>query len=260
MRDNNSGKFIYALVEPGGGERIYKARGIGNGAVYSLIEGQVGAVVSDIQSARVRPERRNLMAHRAVLAHLLEAGTVLPMRFGIIAANSRAVHALLAANAKPIEEQLQRVHDRVEMGLKVSWDVGNIYEYFVCTHPILREMRDRLANEGDSASRDEKIELGRLFDRLVSDERQKHVEQVMEVMQNHCEEVISNPTKKEREIMNLACLIERDGQAEFEKGVFEASKLFNNDFLFDYNGPWAPHNFVDLDLETPAAKKTKKAG
>jgi len=259
MKDSNSGKFIYALVE-GDGERIYKVRGIGNGAVYSLPEGKIAAVVGDVHSTRVRPERRNLMAHRAILAHLLELGTVLPMRFGIIAANSRAVHELLAANASRIEEQLLRVHNRVEMGLRVSWDVGNIYEYFVSSHPILREMRDRLVNEGDSASRDEKIELGRLFDRLVNDERQKHTERVTEVLQNYCEEVTSNSPKKEREVMNLACLVDREAQSEFEKGVFDASKLFNNDFLFDYNGPWAPHNFVDLDLETPTAKKTKKAG
>jgi hypothetical protein len=255
--DSNSGKLIYALTDAETEEHIYQVHGIGNGTVYSLCEGGAVAVVSDIHSPRVRPERRNLMAHRAVLAHLLEQGTVLPMRFGIIAANAKAVHALLAANAEAIEEQLQRVRGRVEMGLRVSWDVGNIYEYFVASHPVLREARDQLVQQGDNAGRDEKIEVGRLFDRLVNDKRQEHADRVMEIMRDHCEEVVSNPPKKDKEVMNLACLVERDAQEEFEKGVFEASKLFNNDYLFDYNGPWAPHNFVDIDLETPSPKKLK---
>jgi hypothetical protein len=41
----------------------------------------------------------------------------------------------------------------------------------------------------------------------------------------------------------------RDAQVRFEEGVFEAAKLFDNNYTFDYNGPWAPHNFVELDLQ-----------
>ncbi len=49
--------------------------------------------------------------------------------------------------------------------------------------------------------------------------------------------------------MNLACLVRREAQEQFEAGVFEAAKLFDNNFTFDYNGPWAPHNFVELDIK-----------
>jgi hypothetical protein len=248
--------LIYALTDIGDGadEQIYKIQGIGNATVYSIGKGEVAAVVSDIHSSKVRPERRNLMAHRTVLAHLLEQGSVLPMRFGVIASNAEAVRMLLSANREAIADQLQRVRNRIEMGLRVSWDVANIYEYFVGTHPLLREARDRLLEQGDSAARDEKIEVGRMFDHLVSEAREQYTEQVLEVMRGYCEEVAASPVKKEKEVMNLACLIERDAQDEFERGVFEASKLFNNDYLFDYNGPWAPHNFVDLDLQTPQAQ------
>ena len=255
---NHSGKLIYALVEASHGGRIYKVRGLNNGTVYLLNEGKVAAVVSDIHSPRIRPERRNLMAHRSVLQHLVEQGTVMPMRFGVIARNTRAVHELLAANAAVIHEQMRRVVGRVEMGLKVFWDVGNIYEYFVATHPVLREIRDQVLAEGGNARRDEKIELGRLFDHLLNDERRQHAERVSEVLREYCEEMVANPPKKEKEVMNLACLVERDRQAEFEKGVFESSKLFSNDYLFDYNGPWAPHNFVDLDLHMPTAEDKKQ--
>ncbi|WP_058557729.1 GvpL/GvpF family gas vesicle protein [Thiohalocapsa sp. ML1] len=255
--NSSRGKLIYALtdVSDGADEQIYRVQGIGGATVYSIGESTVGAVVSDIHSPKVRPERRNLMAHRAVLAHLLELGTVLPMRFGVIAANAEAVRRLLAANREAIADQLHRVRNRIEMGLRVSWDVSNIYEYFVGMHPLLREARDRLLHQGDNANRDERIEVGRMFDHLVTEAREQYTEQVMEVMRGYCEEVSATPVKKDKEVMNLACLIERDAQKEFERGVFEASKLFNNDYLFDYNGPWAPHNFVDLDLETPEARE-----
>ncbi|MCF7976905.1 MAG: GvpL/GvpF family gas vesicle protein [Chromatiaceae bacterium] len=255
---SQGGKFIYALVDVGEESPAYRVTGLNKERVYGINVGNIGAVVSDIQSGRVRPERRHLMAHRAVLAHLLELGSVLPMRFGTIASSSPAVQALLSSNRVAIEEQLQRVRQRVEMGLRVSWDVGNIYEYFVSMHPILREMRDYVMQE-EHNRREEKIELGRMFDRLVQEERERHTAAVIEVLRGYCEEVVANPTKHEKEVMNLACLVDKAGQAEFEKGVFQASKRFNNDFLFDYNGPWAPHNFVDLDLQTPSQSANRAA-
>ncbi len=49
--------------------------------------------------------------------------------------------------------------------------------------------------------------------------------------------------------MNLACLVGRHLVAEFETGVLDAAGLFDDNFAFDYNGPWAPHNFVDIELD-----------
>ena len=49
--------------------------------------------------------------------------------------------------------------------------------------------------------------------------------------------------------MNLSCLVGRDDEARFEEGILKAASRFDNNFMFDYNGPWAPHNFVDVDLK-----------
>ena len=49
--------------------------------------------------------------------------------------------------------------------------------------------------------------------------------------------------------MNLACLVDRDAVEKLEDGVFKAASLFDDNFAFDYNGPWAPHNFVDLEVK-----------
>ena len=62
-----------------------------------------------------------------------------------------------------------------------------------------------------------------------------------------CVEFKANPCRNEHEVMNLACLVRRDAQEEFSAGVFAAAKRFDNNFAFDYSGPWAPHNFVELD-------------
>ena len=242
------GRYLYAVIDAAE-DQEYGAFGIDGGMVHTISDGQVAAVVSGLPNEKVRPERRRLAAHHEVLKRLLQAHTVLPMAFGIIAQGPEAIRKVLAANRTSIAEQMRRVAGKIEMGLHVHWDVPNIFDYFVHTHPELRLLRDQLFRRGREPSHEDKIELGRLFDRTLADERTAHTENVIGVLRSCCFELKENKPRNEREVMNLACLIGRDAQKEFEQGVFEAAKFFDNHFAFDFNGPWPPNNFVDVSLE-----------
>jgi len=240
--------YLYAivgLVEP----LSFPALGIESGDVYTLVEGHVAAVISGGIHSKIRPQRSNLAAHQAVLRSLMELTTPLPTAFGTVADNPTAIRRILARHQKPIAEQLRRVAGKVEMGLRVAWDVPNIFEYFVNTHTELRVARDHVAGTRRGPSHDEKIEIGRMFERLLKDDREAYLHRVQRLLAHACFEIKSNLCRREEEIMNLACLVGRDRQKEFEACVFEAAQLFDNNFAFDYSGPWAPHNFVELDLE-----------
>jgi hypothetical protein len=239
---------MYAIVLASG-DGIYGFSGIDEGAVYGVSDGRVAAAVSDVPNRKVRPERRHLAAHEQVLRRLMEANTVLPMRFGTIADGTKAVQDILSRNGDVFLDQLQRVAAKAEMGLRVKWDVPNIFQYFVDTHPELQAARDILFGRNRTPSHDDKIELGRLFDRVLQEDREAHTESVEEVLRPHCFEIKRNGCRSEEEVMNLACLVGRDSQAAFQEAVFEAAKLFDNNFAFDYSGPWAPHNFVEVALE-----------
>lgn len=240
-------KYLYAVI-PGISDRSYGFFGINGSTVYSISRGRVAAVVSDLSNGKIRPERRHLAIHQQVLQRLLQETTPLPISFGIIAESPRAVQGILAKNQEAFLEQLERVAGKVEMGLRVTWDVPNIFEYFVNTHPELKAARDRFLGSHREATPEEKIEIGRFFDRILQEDRDAYAEQVETVLSPCCFEVKRNKCRDEREVMNLACLVGNQAQAEFEAGVFEAARLFNNSFAFDYSGPWAPHNFVEVNL------------
>jgi len=175
--------------------------------------------------------------------------TPLPMSFGILADSPDAVRKMLLRNQPALLEQLRRVTDRVEMGLRVTWDVPSIFEYFVNTYPELRQARDRLLAGPRERTPEQKIEVGRMFDRLLNEDRDTYAGNVEDVLTPHCAEIIRNKCRNECEVMNLACLVEQSASAQFERWVLEAAKQFDNNFAFDYNGPWAPHNFVEGCVE-----------
>jgi hypothetical protein len=244
-----SGRYLYAVIETTK-EVDLGPVGIDGRVVYAINDGRVAAVVSDLPNEKLRPERRRLAAHHDVLKRLMATETVLPMAFGIVADGPEAIRRILAQNQEAFVGQLERFAGKVEMGLRVCWDVPNIFEFFVNTHIDLRQFRDRIFRAGREPSQEEKIELGRTFDHALMGDRESHTERVMSVLDPLCAEIKENKPRNEREVMNLACLIDRGRQKEFEQGVFAAAKFFDHHYAFDFNGPWPPHNFVDIALDT----------
>lgn len=240
--------YLYAIIA-GDQDRAYAGAGINQGNVYSISAGNIAAVVSDVVGESVRPERARLAAHHEVLKKLMAEGTPLPMSFGIVADSPAAVRRMLSRNQGVLLDQLRHVTGKVEMGLRVRWDVENIFEYFVNIHPELRMARDRLLGSNCQPTQEQKIEVGRMFDRLLNDDREAHSDLAMEIFATHECEIKPLKCRNEREVMNLACLVGREAVPQFEAGVFEVAKQFDNNFALDYNGPWAPHNFVSVDLE-----------
>ena len=245
-----AGKYIYAVVHTRPGGR-FDFVGIDDRPVQTIEHDGIASVVSDLAAERIRPERRHLAAHRAVLARLIEQEDgVLPMRFGAIASGPAEISRLLARNRELFARQLRRVANKVEMGLRVVWDVPNIFQFFVSIHPELREIRDSLFRAAARPSQEERIELGRAFERLLNDDRQAHTRLVEEVLAPHCAEIRPSPVRQEREIMNLACLVQKSRREDFEAGVLDSAQRFDNNFAFDYNGPWAPHAFAEINLKS----------
>jgi hypothetical protein len=242
------GTYLYAIIA-GPADRTYGPIGIDEGLVYCISSGAIAAVVSNITQGSLRPQRRNLAAHQRVLKRLMEDGSPMPMSFGVIAEGPEDIRRILALNEETLVEALRRVSGRVEMGLRVRWDVPNVFEYLVDRHEELRAARNRAFAGGCEPSREERIELGRMVEHLLNENRAALAERIEQALSSCCIEIKENKTRDECELASLACLIERDKEDAFAQGVVEAANPFDGHYCFDYSGPWAPHSFVDVNLQ-----------
>jgi hypothetical protein len=242
-----SGCYLYAVTEVPVSSHGEAITGIGGAPIYSLAEGELAVVVSDIGESQIRPERRHIAAHHQVLRHLLERGAILPMAFGIIADNPAAVRRMLKAYHRSFADQLFQLAGKVEMGLRVTLDTPNVFEYYVHRFVELQALRDRMLQGG--GSREDKIELGRQFEQMLDEAREEAFEKIEEILATVCFAIERNPVKEEQEIANLACLVARDRLSDFEGAIDEVARRFDDDHVFRYSGPWPPHNFVKIDVE-----------
>lgn len=244
-----NGKYIYGFMRHGA-KPTFTIPGIDGKPVFTISDNGVAAVVSDGPDGKLRPERKNLSAHHGVIKEIMKTLTILPVSFGVVADNEASIKKILKLNHDSFISQLKRMEGKVEMGLKIDWDVENIFEFMVRKHRTLELFRDNIFLKPTGATQEEKLELGRMFETILNEDREKHIAAVQDILKDYCCEIKVNKPKDENTIMKLACLVEKTKMEQFEKGVFEAAKEFDDNYAFDFNGPWAPHNFVDIKLKT----------
>ena len=249
-----NGLLMYGII-PAGRGRLEQLTGLRDAPVKAVRAKALSALVSEIPSQRIRPERRNIAAFEAVLRDVLDQGvTLLPMAFGVVAENEDEVKAFLETHEETLLRQLEHVDGKVEMGLYVTWTPANIFEYFVEKDPQLRDTRDRLFGGQQEPTRDEKIELGRLFEQLRDAQRQADTDKIVQALEKRWE-VKAAAAKGDAEVTNLACLIPREAQGEFEKAVRLIAKDFDDNYSLRIDGPWPPHSFCNVRLSPPVGAK-----
>jgi len=242
-----AGLYLYGITVAQGTVPV-EIPGIENAEVEQVVEGSLAAIVTRVTTQKIRPQRSNLAAHHHVLRDLTDQQPILPAAFGTIAGSEEQLREVLRRNRDVLREQLKRLRGKVEMGLGIYWETPNIFEFFVATHRELEQMRDRLFRPGKEPTFEEKVEMGKLFESLLQDNRQRHTRQVIEALSPYCAEIRTIDPGEEKMIMKLACLVEKSRRGQWEDGIEAVARHFDNNYCFKYTGPWAPHNFADVDL------------
>ena len=57
-----------------------------------------------------------------------------------------------------------------------------------------------------------------------------------------------NDLYSDRLVFNRAYLVDRDAQTAFDDAVSEIRDEYGDELHVQYNGPWAPYNFVDIEI------------
>ncbi len=116
------------------------------------------AVVSDAPG-NLRAKRRDLETHERVLETLCAVGTVLPMRFGIVAPDDSAVRAELASGADRYSGLLAKLDGHLELNVKAFHREDALLGALLLEHRSLRGRNARLRAAGGGTEQD-KVAFG----------------------------------------------------------------------------------------------------
>lgn len=245
-----TGNYLYGFTEarmrPGPG-----LRGLADAPVRLIGFRDIAAVVSDHPMENLIPRRANLEPHHRIVRMISSTGPLVPAAFGHISQNEEELVGVLRENYDDIRDEIERLSNKAELGIRLSWNVPNIFDYFVCTHEDLRKLRNRVFSNADPPMQD-KLQVGELFAALLERERERLGSMLLSRLLPAVSDSLSNPPRSEKTVCDYAVLIECARAGEFAEALRQAALLFDSSYTLNYSGPWPPYSFVRLQLHTAA--------
>lgn len=248
---SNAGAYLYGFTD-----RTFQPsadlRGLRGAPVGVIACGDLAAVVSPHPVQRLPPARANVEPHHRVVRQVSSQAPLVPAAFGHVGENPDAILGVMRGHYQEIRAELGRLAHKCEMGLRVVWNVENIFNHLVSTCRELRDARDR-SMRGRVPSMNDKLQLGALVEAALNSERQRLTPLILASLDAVVGDVVHNPPRDEKTICHVALLVERARAAEFEAAIAHLATLFDASIGIEYSGPWPPYSFVRLRLQSSAA-------
>jgi hypothetical protein len=204
------------------------------------------AIVSDAPTRRMGITREHLLTHEGVVLEAMQRSEVIPLSFGTIARNDKAlIERLLQAAYPELLEQLKALQGSVELDLKVLWHQERLYEEIVVENERIRALRPGI----EQAPLQERIELGQLTSEAIATKSDEEAQMVLEALGPLVLEAQPGRMLNDTMVLNGAFLMERPQQEAFECKVTELADSQEGRLIFRLVGPVPPYHFVDAHVQ-----------
>lgn len=243
-----SGKYIYCVIKTSQDQR-FGAIGLQDEEVLTIGIDDLAMVVSHYEATdemRVRSSRKNLLAHQRVLEAVMEQYTVLPMKFGTMAANEGEIHSLLLRHGKGFRHNIEYLDNKVELGVKASWEnMKAIYDEIIEENTSIRDLKLQIAGQEQTASL---IQIGQMVEQALTDKKAWEASEIMEHLKRVAVEWREGKPIGDEMFMNVSFLVSKGREKEFDNTLEEIAQKLDGRVKFKYVGPLAPYNFVELGI------------
>ncbi|MDX6237681.1 MAG: hypothetical protein QOG10_2496 [Kribbellaceae bacterium] len=234
--------YVYAIAGAGHPLRLDGVGGVGEPAreIRVLRAGLLGVVASDAPEG-LRAKRRDVLAHQRVLDRLLEDGTVLPMRFGLVAADDEQVVAAIAGGSEGYTERLAEIEGCREYNLKVTRSEDDLLRQVMEEVPEARRLNDLTRTQPDDHA--QKMVLGEI---LAGEVRMRQDHGAREILASLAPRAVRHSEGEPTGscFLNTSFLVSRDQAPAFAQAVHEEVERHDDSYSFKLNGPLPPYSFV----------------
>ncbi len=246
------GKYVYCIIATSY-ECNFGPIGIGGrGDLVSTIgfEG-LSMVVSDhpLNHFVLNPE--NILAHQKVIeAVMSQFSSVIPVRFGTVAATPDEIRNLLNRRYSELTELLDRFENKVEYNLKGSWrNMKIIYNEIDKENKELTKLRSKIEKLADEDKRKKLIEeAGHFIEDALQKKKCFEAEEIVSAFRKTVVSHKHNKTSGECMFMNTAFLLSKGREVEFDNIMSSLGEKFKDRCDYFYTGPLPIFNFIDLRI------------
>ena len=246
------GKYIYCIIASNYDINLGHIGVGGRGDLVSTI-GFDGLcmVVSDHPLSRFVVNPENMLAHQKVIeAVMKEFRSVLPIRFGTIAATPDEIRNLLNRRYSEFMELLKQFENKVELNVRGTWkNMGMIYKEIDKEHAELQKIRAEIEKLDDKEKRNLKItEAANLVEQALIKKKEEEAEKIIDAFRKSVFDFKHNKTSNDTIFMNTAFLINSGREIEFDNIMTDLGVKYQYRSDFVYTSPLPIFNFIDLKI------------
>ncbi len=243
--------YLYGIIEGENGA-VFSSTGIdGSGPVYTVGHQRLGCVVSDYSGegfVTMSKEKliRSLLTHQQVVEQVMQDHTVLPVKFGTFLSGSQEVCGLLSQGQRDFASALAAIRDRVEIEIAATWDTSQVLQEISGEQDVVRA-REAITSKGQPTLED-LIKLGQLVKARMDKRREGYRERMLGLLTPLSVDVSPNTLVSDELVVNVAFLVNRARQQEFDAAVQQLNQLFQNEIDFRVIGPLPPYSFSTVEI------------
>jgi hypothetical protein len=243
---NQTACYVYGIL-PGDVEMTEDVYGVRDSQVTLVRNGDLAALVSELDLSRPLGTPDDLQAHQEILDSVATGSPVLPLRFGAVLTSPDAVaEELLAAHSDEFVAALGELEGRLQYLIKGRYDEQALLEQVLSDQQEAAELRDQIRGKDPDATRAERMRLGEIISDAVAARREEDTRTLLSrVPDDSMPSFIREPTH-ELDAVNVAFLVETDKADELEQAVEDLAADWEGRVELRCLGPMAPYDFVGI--------------
>jgi len=249
-------KLIYSLVSAKNNLEALNAllaemKGISGFDLFVVATDEVAAVVSDFDRSGTATDRTMAIEYAGLIEIMAQHFTLLPVRFGSVMESTDLILKMLERNYHEIQQNLQKVDNKCEFGLKILCDPEKIMADMKSkTEAIIKSDIAPSAEGKNSVYREwvnKKLTEHRLEEMMIT-----FVDSVIAALSVSLTRL--NTIHKFKKMVTATTIIDAVFLLDKEKkdALIQSVEVIEKQFPglnFLLTGPWPPYNFVEIVLK-----------
>lgn len=246
------GKYIYCIIASEY-DVNFGSIGIGGNGGFVTTIGFEGLcmVVSNHPLSKFIVNPENILTHQKVIeAVMKEFNSVLPVRFGTIAATPDEIRDLLNRRYNEFMELLRQFENKVELNVRGTWkNMGTIYKEIDEECIELQQIREEIKKTGEHGKENPKIaEAGILVEKALAKKKKKEAEEIVETLRKSAFDYKYNKTNGDATFINVAFLVNSGREVEFDNIMGGLGVKYQDRSDFVYTCQLPIFNFIELKI------------
>ena len=224
--------------------------------VYTVSYQDISAVVSDSETLDYTHMRKDRLAmllirHQKAIEKIMSLGhTIIPMRLGTFAKDEAEIKHILASGRSIIKDIFTKISNMIEIDITAILGDFNLTLKEIGEGKEIKEFKEGLLASPGGVTVDDQMKIGLMVKEALDRTREGYSKGIQSALKSVSQSFKAHELMDDKMVANIAFLINKAKQKDFEIKVEGLNIEFNEKLNFRCVGPLPPYSFYTLELKT----------